>query len=112
MNREDIRHHLRRWDPAGDREAPSKEMLAAIRDGLDARPSPPSHLPTPLGGRWAIAAAAAAVLVAVVLVRHQPRRLTDAPYAASGTEPTQVIYTASNGVRIYWSVPAATTSDK
>ena len=118
MNENDLRRLLRQWDPAADDEPPTAELYAGLRARMtraaDSTPSAPSG--GWLASRWSLAAitVAGALLVAVTLFRlERPAdRVPDPPTATvkaidPAGNPVQVVYTASNGVRVYWSVPAA-----
>ncbi len=120
MNEKDTRRLLRRWDPAADSEPPSEELYASLRARLAAGEEP---VHPPAGGwlvghrRLAAVAVAGALLVAVILLRPERFRggkglEPGAPVAATAGESAdvQVVYTASNGVRIYWRVPAPPSS--
>lgn len=109
MNEKELRRELERWDPAVDREPPATlrertrvhlEKQSAARG----RRAPDRTL--------AILAGLAAVLVAVFALRlteSRPEPRGSEPVTASLTAepPVPMVYTASNGVRIYWNVPAA-----
>ena len=120
MNEKEARRLLRQWDPAAGAETPTAELHARLRSRL-AKTAEPASRPRPagwLGSRWALVAATAAgaLLVAVTVFRvdRSTRRVGAATAAPPGAEelavegePLRVVYTASNGVRVYWSVPAA-----
>ena len=111
---------LERWDPAADHRVPTVELEVRIRARL-AGGEEPGWLQTGrrwIGSRVSLAAAAAALvaLVALTLTRlepesgsigRQPAVATPAIQTATGAESVRMVYTASNGVRIYWSVPSS-----
>ena len=119
MNENETRRLLRQWDPAAGVEPPTEELYAALRARL-ASTGKPTASPRSggwLASRWSLAAVtvAGALLVAVTVSRLQrspslesspPRPNAAVEAIALEGDDVQVVYTASNGVRVYWSVPA------
>lgn len=120
MNDRRTRRLLEDWDPAAGVETPTRELSARIRAGLTITRKPAGRLDgASLSGRWVAAAAAlaGALVFGIALARLESPRAQSAerPIVAletAGEEPesVQVVYTASNGVRIYWTVPATDSS--
>ena len=119
MRDDDLRKRLRDWDPAERRETPGPELLARIRQRREGGQAPEWRRRSWIVRGWMPAAAAcgaALFLFAVawgVLVSpeveeppvRQVRETREAPHAPRPEkieEAVQVVYTASNGVRIYW----------
>ena len=111
MTEREIRRRLRQWDPAAGVAPPRAELYAGIRDRLGRDGARRSRWR--LGRRWAAAAltAAATALVVVTLARLDRQRTarpevtaTAVTAAAAESAPVQIVYTAANGVRIYWQL--------
>lgn len=114
-----VRRRLREWDPAADERAPSRELYGRIRTARAAANEPRwrRRVAGWLAGRWSVVAVgtAGAVLVGLTLMRldRSPAGtgLAAGVDAAAPESPgVQLVYTASNGVRVYWSVLATEPS--
>lgn len=114
-----VRRRLREWDPAADERAPSRELYGRIRTALAAADEPRWRHRAGgwLAKSWSVAAVATAgaLLIAVTLARLDlsPARTGPAAgidAAAPESPGVQLVYTASNGVRVYWSVLATEPS--
>jgi hypothetical protein len=105
--RDDIRHALGQWDPAGrisDHEA--ERRMQSVRRGVlaaAAEEGPRSVVPM----RWALAAAALFLVVVLLAPIARKSRPVTSPVvdqlASRQTEPIHTVLVASNGTRIYWS---------
>ena len=123
MRQHDSRTPLERWDPAAELEPAALDLEARIRSRLAGAPEP-AWISRGREWRWnrlsfAAVAAALVILVAVALTRVElergasgkaPRIAMPASDLATLEESVQMVYTASNGVRIYWSVSSSSDS--
>jgi hypothetical protein len=106
---QDLKRQLRAWDPVARVGEPDAVAVAEMREALSqAARRRPRFAPV-----FAVLAMTAATVVVLFFLPGVVTNIpsTTEPATAASADPVSMQYTASNGVRIHWSIYPETTTD-